>query len=94
MATETRKPQESTVANADLWSRYFQEQWGAAGPLAQIAEGAAAQVASFLTFVAAAPIAWLYSTNTPAVMEVPHQAAPAPAEAHRAAPRDEFDDAA
>ena len=63
------EPQESTIANADLWTRYFQEQWGAGTPMAQIAEGAAAQVASFLTFVAAGPIAWLYNANAPHVSE-------------------------
>lgn len=70
---------ESTVANADLWSRYFQNEWSrwlnplgvpAASPVAQVADGTAARVASLLTLVAAGPIAWLYSSNTP-------QAAPA-----------------
>jgi hypothetical protein len=65
---------ESTIANADLWSRYFQEQWSrwlnplgvpAASPVAQVADGTAARVASLLTLVAAGPIAWLYSSNTP-----------------------------
>src|SRR5581483_11938037 len=64
---ETHEP---TTANADLWAKYFQEEWGrwfrpfgATGqtPVAQVAEGTAARVASFLSLVAAGPIAWLYS---------------------------------
>jgi len=65
-------PHEATIANADLWARYFQEQWSswlapfggrADAPVAQMAEGTAARVASFLTLVAAGPIAWLYATS-------------------------------
>lgn len=72
--------QDSTIANADLWSRYFQEQWsrqwwnpisGATpAPVAEMAEGTAARVANFLTLVAAGPIAWLYNSNAPQVMEI------------------------
>lgn len=63
---------EATIANADLWAHYFREQWGrwltpfgvpAASPMSQVADGAAARVASFLTLVAAGPIAWLYATS-------------------------------
>jgi hypothetical protein len=87
MALLTREPQprekdivshqESTIANTDLWSRYFQEQWSrwlnplgvqAASPVTQVADGTAARVAGFLTLVAAGPIAWLYSSNEPATM--------------------------
>lgn len=62
----------STIANTDLWSKYFQDEWSrflnpfgqpADSPVNQIAEGTAARVASFLTFVAAGPIAWLYASN-------------------------------
>ena len=58
--------EEPTVANADLWTRYFQDQWSAwlPAPSAAVAEGTAASVASFLTLVAAGPIAWLYNANT------------------------------
>lgn len=57
--------EEPTVANADLWTRYFQDQWNAWGPgPSAVAEGTAARVAGFLTLVAAGPIAWLYSANT------------------------------
>ena len=61
--------QESTVANADLWTRYFQNEWSRWGSqpdssMSAVAEGTAARVASFLTLVAAGPIAWLYSANT------------------------------
>lgn len=65
-------PHEATIANADLWAHYYREQWSrwlapfgadAESPAAQIAEGAAARVASFLTLVAAGPIAWLYATS-------------------------------
>ena len=72
-------PQDSTVANADLWSRYFENQWRsflnpfgmpADSPVVQIAEGTAAQVAGFLTMVAAGPIAWLYSSNAPQVTQI------------------------
>lgn len=64
--------QESTIANADIWSRYFQDQWSAFlnplgvradDPVVQMAEGTAARVAGFLTLVAAGPIAWLYRDN-------------------------------
>lgn len=62
----------STIANTDLWSKYFQDEWSrflnpfgrpATSPVNQIADGTAARVASFLTFVAAGPIAWLYNSN-------------------------------
>src|SRR4029079_16524788 len=58
--------EEPTVANADLWTKYFQDQWSAwlPAPSAAVAEGTAARVAGFLTLVAAGPIAWLYSANT------------------------------
>ena len=71
--------QDSTIANADLWSRYFQEQWsqwwsplsGATpAPVAEMADGTAARVANFLTLVAAGPIAWLYNSNAPQVIEI------------------------
>jgi hypothetical protein len=64
---------ESTVANADLWSRYFQEQWSPwLSPFAsaEVAAGTAARVAGFLTFVAAGPIAWLYNANVPNVSNI------------------------
>ena len=58
------KVQNSTVANTDLWSRYFQDQWGSRqSPTSEIAEGTAARVAEFFTLVAAGPIAWLYNTR-------------------------------
>lgn len=69
--------QEATVLNADLWSRYFQNQWSsflnpfgvpAQAPVSEMAEGTAARVAGFLTLVAAGPIAWMYSANAPGVM--------------------------
>jgi hypothetical protein len=61
--------QESTIANADLWTRYFQNEWSrwaapADSSVSAMAEGTAARVASFLTLVAAGPIAWLYNANT------------------------------
>ena len=67
--------QESTVANADLWTRYFQNEWSRWGTPADssvsaMAEGTAARVASFLTLVAAGPIAWLYSANQPQVTPI------------------------
>ena len=64
--------QESTIANTDIWSKYFQDQWSAFlnplgvradDPVVQMAEGTAARVAGFLTLVAAGPIAWLYRDN-------------------------------
>ncbi len=65
---------ESTIANADLWSRYFQNEWArwapSDSPMAELAEGTAARVASFLTLVAAGPIAWLYAANEPKVMKI------------------------
>ena len=71
--------QEPTIANADLWTHYFRKEWGRwldplnASPdesLTQMAEGTAARVASFLTLVAAGPIAWLYSNNAPQVTQI------------------------
>ena len=65
-------PHEATIANAALWSHFLHEQWGrwlaplgsqAEAPGTQIVEGTAARVASFLTLVAAGPIAWLYATS-------------------------------
>ena len=68
----------STIANADLWSRYFQNEWSRwapqASPMAEIAEGTAARVASFLTLVAAGPIAWLYAANEPKVTKITGEA--------------------
>lgn len=95
---KTVNPQESTIANADLWARYFQEQLGgSASPLAPIAEGAAAQVASFLTFLAAGPIAWLYSANAPEANDVvprPQTEGGGPTQLERTEPETEFDSAA
>lgn len=71
-------PQEATAANADLWTRYFQDQWSsflnpfgvpAATPVSGVAEGTAARVAGFLSLVAAGPIAWMYNANAPEVTE-------------------------
>ncbi|MHB8684682.1 MAG: hypothetical protein ACYC9X_10210 [Dehalococcoidia bacterium] len=69
-------PQESTIANADLWTRYFEQQWaewlrplGASTPVSEMAEGTAARIAGFFTLVAAGPIAWLYAANAPSVSE-------------------------
>lgn len=75
--TENMKP-EPTIANADLWSKYFRDQWSAwlnpfglqDANVTQIADGTAARVASFLTLLAAGPIAWLYQANAPAVHEI------------------------
>ena len=74
--------QESTVANADLWSRYFQNEWSQwmtpwANP--EVAASTAARVAGFLTLVAAGPIAWLYTANASNVVNIDdyrHPAAP------------------
>ena len=59
----------STIANADLWSRYFQNEWSrwapSDSPVTELAEGTGARVASFLTLLAAGPIAWLYAANEP-----------------------------
>jgi hypothetical protein len=65
-------PHDPTIANTAIWSHYLQEQWGrwlappgsrAGTPGSQIIEGTAARVASFLTLMAAGPIAWLYATS-------------------------------
>ena len=64
--------QEATLANADLWTAYFQQEWsrwlnpfglGAQSPVSGLAEGTAARVAGFLTLVAAGPIARMFSSN-------------------------------
>jgi hypothetical protein len=72
--------QESTVANADLWTRYFQDEWSRWGTAADssvsaMAEGTAARVASFLTLVAAGPIAWLYNANSPELTPIREEVA-------------------
>ena len=76
MEKQTVNPPEATAANADLWTRYFQDQWSsflnpfgvpAQTPASEFAEGTGARVASFLTLVAAGPIAWMYSANAPSV---------------------------
>lgn len=79
---------EPTVANVDLWSKYFQDEWGrwlnplgVQTPAPEVAEGTAARVAGFLALVAAGPIAWLYSSNTPNVTPI---RAEAPAALRRA----------
>jgi hypothetical protein len=73
------EPHETTVANADIWAQYFHDEWsrwltpfGAKpAPVSQVAHGTAARVASFLTLVAAGPIAWLYNTNpNPTITEI------------------------
>ncbi len=72
-----------TVANADLWTRYFQDEWSfwlnplGAGAGTPVAEGTAARVAGFLTLVAAGPIAWLYNSNAPKAMPA-HSGVPSP----------------
>jgi hypothetical protein len=76
--------QESTVANADLWSRYFQNEWSQwmspwASP--EVAASTAARVAGFLTFIAAGPIAWLYSANVPNVTHIEDYRASVPVSA-------------
>ena len=70
---------ESTSANADLWSRYFADQWGRwlnplgePSPITEIAQGTGAQVAGFLTVLAAGPIAWLYNANAANVADDAH----------------------
>jgi hypothetical protein len=68
---------EPTVANADLWSKYFRDQWsrwlnplGLEGPVAEFADGTGARVANFLSLVAAGPIAFLYETKGADVVEI------------------------
>jgi hypothetical protein len=76
MEKETVNAQEATANNADLWTRYLSDQWSiflnpfgvpAQAPVSEMAEGTAARVASFLTLVAAGPIAWMYNANAPSV---------------------------
>lgn len=64
------------VANAELWAKFFQDQWKALlnpfgvqtpSPVAQLAEGTAARVSGFLSLLAAGPIAWLFEANAPQV---------------------------
>ncbi len=83
--TPTPIQHEATVANADLWARYFQDQWSrwldpfgvlAAAPVSQVAQGTAARVASFLTLVAAGPIAWMYGNAVMSGAASPRQPVP------------------
>jgi hypothetical protein len=85
MTTMTGTPQETTIANADLWSKYFQDQWSRwLNPLGlpaanALADGTGARVAGFLALVAAGPIAWLYATQANETeAEAPVALAPAP----------------
>ena len=71
-------PQDSTIANADLWSKYFQNQWSWLSPsgrqddpMVQMAAGTGARVANFLTLVAAGPVAWLYANSAPKLAPLP-----------------------
>jgi hypothetical protein len=66
------KTPEPTIANADIWAKYYRDQWGAApgSPAAQIAEGTAARVANFLTMVALGPIALLSGSTYAPVRSV------------------------
>ena len=82
------KEHETTIANADLWSKYFQDEWSKmlnpfgrppGSEITQIAEGTGARVANWFSLVTAGPIAWLYSTNpnpveSPAAEEDAHAA--------------------
>ena len=79
--------QETTIANTDIWSKYFQDQWGAmldpfglrrSTPVAQVADGTAARVAGFLTLVAAGPIAWLFNDHASQFTPTEQAAADAP----------------
>lgn len=86
--------QSSTIANADLWSKYFQDQWSWLSPggrhddpMLQMAAGTGARVASLLTLFAAGPVAWLYANNAPGL--APHP--PGSLHAVPAAPPDELE---
>lgn len=79
MENTTVDTQDATIRNADLWTTYFENEWSrwlnplgpsSAEPMTGMAEGTAARVASFLTLVAAAPIAWMYSSNRPAIGDI------------------------
>ena len=78
MENTTVDTQDATIRNADLWTTYFRRVEPLAKParplerqpMTGMAEGTAARVASFLTLVAAAPIAWMYSSNRPAIGDI------------------------
>jgi hypothetical protein len=75
MESQDVSTQDSTVANADLWTHYFRNEWSrwlapSDSAASAMAEGTAARVASLLTLVAAGPIAWLYSANSPKVTPI------------------------
>jgi len=61
---------DTTTANAALWAHYIEQQWGrwlrpfgASTPVAELADGAAARIAGWLTLFAAGPIGWLYAAS-------------------------------
>lgn len=65
-------PVEATVANANLWAAYLEQEWkrwlNPLGlPTPEIIEGTAARVASLLTLVVGGPIARMYQENAPSV---------------------------
>lgn len=76
-------PQEATVANTDIWARYFEQEWSRwlspfGPPSPEATQTTAARVAGFLTLVAAGPIAWMYAANAPQVSALRPRAAAVP----------------
>lgn len=60
--------EQTTIANADLWSHYFNREWsrwldplGLSTPARrQLAQGTGARIAGLLSLTATGPLAWLY----------------------------------
>lgn len=82
---------ETTTNNADLWARFFTDQWSAwldpfgisaartgGDPARAIAETAAADVASFVALFVRDPIEHMYQDNAPAVTRFVQETAIAP----------------
>ncbi len=70
--------EQTTIANADLWSHYFAREWrrwldplGLSTPARrQLAQGTGARIAGLLSLTATGPLAWLYGGNYEPVAQI------------------------
>ena len=70
--------EQTTIANADLWSHYFTREWsrwldplGLSTPARrQLAQGTGARIAGLLSLTAAGPLAWLYGGTYEPVAQI------------------------
>lgn len=75
---DSMNQEQTTIANADLWSHYFARQWsrwldplGLSAPARrQLADGTGARVAGLLSLATAGPLGWLYGTEYAPVAQI------------------------